>query len=395
MTDSEASSIFDPVEIGATMREAREALKRDITEVAEELRIRISYLESIEAGRMEELPGPAYATGFLRAYGDYLGLDGSKIVNLFKAAGGVAEPHTSLSMPSPVEEGRLPTGSVLLVAGVLALFTYGGWYYMSSGDAVGPDRDTGISELLAEGPGDPAAEETGTDAVADAESAAEKPATEHAEATGKAADDEARPKSVEKVAKPVRKIAKKVAAKPPPVAGPSPIRRGNRDASALEEAVDTGQRLAARVVAPPPPAPNRRPSAPAPRATTRAPAPIVAPTVTPTVAPSAAQNAARGRSAVTPALPAGPITIVVRMRGDGWVEVRKGQESPVLSRLMRSGETFEVPKGGGYRMATGNAGAVEITVDGRTAPSLGGPGEVRRDVVLDAATLLTGSTSPR
>jgi cytoskeleton protein RodZ len=42
-------------------------------------------------------------------------------------------------------------------------------------------------------------------------------------------------------------------------------------------------------------------------------------------------------------------------------------------------------------LRTGNAGALEIAVDGRTVPSIGGVGAMRRDVALDPTELAAGT----
>ena len=78
---------FDAAELGAMMREMRENLGHDLESVASDLRIRLVYIEAIEAGRLSDLPGNAYISGFLRAYSDFLGLDGAEIVRRFKMAG--------------------------------------------------------------------------------------------------------------------------------------------------------------------------------------------------------------------------------------------------------------------------------------------------------------------
>jgi len=128
---------FDAAELGAMMREMRENLGHDLDAVARVLRIRLVYLEAIESGRLSDLPGNAYVSGFLRSYSDFLGLEGEEIVRRFKMAGAEISNQPQLHLPSPVEEGRLPTASILLVAAVIAAAAYGGWYYMS-GSGKGP-----------------------------------------------------------------------------------------------------------------------------------------------------------------------------------------------------------------------------------------------------------------
>jgi len=58
---------------------------------------------------------------------------------------------------------------------------------------------------------------------------------------------------------------------------------------------------------------------------------------------------------------------------------------------MHAGEVYKVPPLPGLTWATGNAGAIEIVVDGRTMPSLGPMGGVRRKLALDANSLLSGA----
>ena len=86
---------------------------------------------------------------------------------------------------------------------------------------------------------------------------------------------------------------------------------------------------------------------------------------------------------------------VLRANIDTWVEVAAAEETPVLSRLMREGETFVVPTQPGLMMATGNAGGIEILVDGKAIPRLGSIGEVRKNVALDAESLLNTATATR
>jgi len=138
------SEKFDAAELGAMMREMRENLGHELSSVAEDLRIRLVYLEAIESGRLSDLPGSAYVSGFLRAYSDYLGLDGEEILRHFKMAGVEISSKTPLHLPSPVEEGRLPTAFILLVAAVIAGAAYGGWHYLTI-DGRGPIEE--VSKL--------------------------------------------------------------------------------------------------------------------------------------------------------------------------------------------------------------------------------------------------------
>ena len=119
------------VEFGASMRETRRAHNRELADVAAILKIRLVYLQAIEDGRFNALPGRTYATGFVRAYADYLGLDLAEVMRRYREITGDQPAQGPLVPPSPVIEARLPTGFILLVAAVLALAAYGGWYYLT------------------------------------------------------------------------------------------------------------------------------------------------------------------------------------------------------------------------------------------------------------------------
>lgn len=61
------------------------ALKIDVHEVEETTKIRAKYLRALENEEYNLLPGPAYATSFLRTYADYLGLDSRELVDVYKS----------------------------------------------------------------------------------------------------------------------------------------------------------------------------------------------------------------------------------------------------------------------------------------------------------------------
>src|SRR5205807_4709960 len=71
-------------DIGSTLREARMRERIDISEVEARTKIRAKYLRAIENEEWDLLPGPVYAKGFLRTYGDFLGLDSRMLIDEFK-----------------------------------------------------------------------------------------------------------------------------------------------------------------------------------------------------------------------------------------------------------------------------------------------------------------------
>ena len=90
------------------------------------------------------------------------------------------------------------------------------------------------------------------------------------------------------------------------------------------------------------------------------------------------------------------LQIVVRAKTDSWIQVRDDIGNRLLmTRLMRAGDEYVVPDRPGLKLLTGNAGALEVLVDGKVAPSLGENGEVRRDVALEPDLLLAGTAAAR
>ncbi len=385
---------FDAAELGATMREMRENLGHELDAVARDLRIRLVYLEAIESGCLSDLPGNAYVSGFLRSYSDFLGLEGEEIVRRFKLAGAEISNQPQLHLPSPVEEGSLPTASILLVAAVIAAAAYGGWYYMS-GSGKGPmetvanlpkELSTLVDDAknqteptaIANTPEAPEAKsDTGTTAVqssdpvvpetsnTDAAPAAETPApavTSSDEAAAPAPAAEPAP-----VAEPVEQAAVADAAPVTPAAPPVAVTPAEPVAPAAAPA-------SASVEAPPSDDPVRT------AAVTPAPRPDSAPVVSTSPSPS-------DSSAVSSA---GGVRIVVRATVDSYVAVRTRDNETLFSQLMRPGDSYEVPSGADLRLETGNAGGLRISVGGKRVPSLGPIGEIRRNIPLDAEKLLSG-----
>jgi cytoskeleton protein RodZ len=283
---------------GADLRAARERVGWSLQDVAAALRIRLQYLEALEAGRIDTLPGNAYALGYLRTYARTLGLDSNETARRFKTEAAAVTKKTRLAFPMPAPERGAPAGAVVLLGVLLAVGAYAGWYRLSGEGRLPAETSTQVPLRLA-----PLAEQA-------IQPSADRPA-------------------------PV--VVASAPAEVPPV-------------------------------------------------------PQAEPLPTPTISPSSAAAAP-----VTP-LPAAPgpsgqpgqLRIVVRASADAWVQVRDRAGPVLLTRLLHTGETWEVPAKPNLLLTTGNAGGTDLVVDGVTAPSLGGSGVVRRDLPLDPDLIKDG-----
>jgi cytoskeleton protein RodZ len=120
--------------VGADLQSARQRLGWNLPDVAANLRIRLPYLEAIEAGRLSELPGNAYAMGFVRTYATALGLDPEEVSRRFKAEAREVNQKTQLTFPVPVPQRGVPAGAVVLLGILIAAGAYVGWYRYSGSD---------------------------------------------------------------------------------------------------------------------------------------------------------------------------------------------------------------------------------------------------------------------
>jgi cytoskeletal protein RodZ len=72
-------------EISTHLRQMRQDKSLSLEEIALQTRIREAFLKALEEERFEDLPEPVFVQGFIRRYGDALGLDGVALASKFGA----------------------------------------------------------------------------------------------------------------------------------------------------------------------------------------------------------------------------------------------------------------------------------------------------------------------
>ncbi len=316
--------------VGEVLRQTRLSLGQTLADVARDVRIRQTFLEAIEGGDYQELPGPAYTLGFIRTYAEHLGLDGTEIVRRFKAESGQTSPKSRLNFPSPTSESAAPKAAVLLIGGLIALAAYGIWYLSAN-------RYLDVAELVV-------------------------PLPEHLRHMLPGEDHGV------------------VAAVPPAAPSPTPTEAANTPTNETASAPSKPLAPNATTMAPErqPPAEVSTAAAPPPTA----PSPAALP---PAPSPATATSPAAAPAATTPTAATSETggRILLKVTADSWVEIREaGTRNALVARLLRAGETFAVPDRPGLTLMTGNAGGIEVSVDGQVLPPLGKPGSVRRNVPL-------------
>jgi cytoskeleton protein RodZ len=343
--------------VGGLLRRRREEIQQDIEDVSRQLRIRSAYILAIEEGKFHELPGSAYAVGFVRAYADYLGLDGNNIVGDYRDELARRSRQNDLVWPSEGTESRFPGGTILVVCVLLGLAIYGGWFYATQSGTSGIKLIGQVPEYIKNATGiGQSADQTGNTAQT------ESPKTE---AQAAPAPVQSNP--------PASQAPTTASAAPAPAASapqtPPPAVLATPAPSATPPAVVLGQGSQAAPAAPTPPAVTPDTTAPA------------------AGAPSTEQTA----SASTAPTVAPAAKVVIRANRDSWVEIRDKDDNVLLQKVLRQGESFNVPDQKGLLMTTGNAGGIVIELEGKPLQALGSLGVVKRGVKLDPASLSDGS----
>ena len=476
--------------IGALLKASRLRIGEDLHNISVVLCIRNVYLEAIEDGRFEALPGPTYATGFIRAYAEYLGLDSDEVMRRFKAAPSADANKTELIFPEPIPESGIPGGAFVFIGIVIAVVAYGAWYVNTSKEGFLVELISPVPEQLAAlvtGRKEPTADsgmpakETAV-SIGENSAAPAAPMPEPVETTfvGEAksepqttAGEAARESKVTTGIVPVREAGPEVqtadpqeaawasialalqssaaggaapaettaAAEPEPNTETAPETAPGpaspAEAASVEPAAattsDQSSEAAELAAAPPSTVREARPKA---RTAGKSAAPVEPPTApgnvpedmipeaqqsveraagTPEPSPETASKlastrpsetvaarspgtktaseAAGAEQAAVPSAAAGDDNrIVVRAKTNSWIQIRNdiGKEF-LVTRLLRAGNSYVVPNRRGLKLSTGNAGALEILVDGKAVPSIGDEGIVRRGVELDADKLKAGT----
>ena len=311
-------------EIGRALCQAREARGEDLDEVADFLRIRPAYLASLEQGDLGALPGRPYVVGFLRAYAAYLGIDGDAVVASLKGSLDRIAGQPELNYREPIAEVRRGTAVMVTASLVLAASVYAGYYAIYR-------VDRGTAEPVAEAPGEVA--KLASDTL-----------RRGADATKSETAAPAGPAAPQRVAR---------AATPPIPALSTPE----------EQNADAGSAVAAEL-------PANRPL----RATPATPSPARAKlALLDSEQVAAAHPTSAGDSSARLALVA---------TGSSWVQVRSAGKDYVRTRTLEPGERFLLPNRNDLALSTGDAGTLEIVVDGESRGPLGPAGQVVKNLPL-------------
>ena len=121
---------MDYSELGAYLKEERERQELSLDDIQQKTKISMSSLEAIEAGRVDDLPHPVYAKGFIKNYAQCLGLNAEELAGAFAQNAGIYEDledeteHLQSELASIKDRSKWPLVSILISLVLLAAL---GW----------------------------------------------------------------------------------------------------------------------------------------------------------------------------------------------------------------------------------------------------------------------------
>lgn len=330
---------------GSDLRLARERRGEDLRTIAQSLRIRREQLEALEESRYDDLPGRAYAIGFVRSYAEYLGLDSTHIVDRYKAEIDREEQaKEDLVFPKLSDEKRLPRGTFLIIGLIVAVGIYGGYLLTRSADRMMAERVPPVpARIEARVASADAPDERPAGLSGDPASAATRPSGDATAAQVLGAGAPADPASVYAV---------------PPAPVPAPVVAPTEVAALTPTTGDT-------------------PSTVAPEA------PAIVPGL-----PPIAEGQAFGAENTD-----GRVVIRAR-KNDAWIRVEDAQGHVLIERTLKVGDSYRAPNRAGVILVARDASAFELLVDNASLGLAGPPTLVLTGKSLDAADLIAAMPHP-
>ncbi|MCK5284828.1 MAG: DUF4115 domain-containing protein [Alphaproteobacteria bacterium] len=131
---SEDELYYTDMPLGEILRRTREYYGQSILDIERAICIRAVQIESIESGKVENLPGRVYAIGFVRAYAEYLGLDGERMVHLFKTQDVGKTEDPELAFPVIASETKIPPMWLVGLSLVVSALIIIAWWMIHNSD---------------------------------------------------------------------------------------------------------------------------------------------------------------------------------------------------------------------------------------------------------------------
>ena len=125
---TDIESIETQKSVGKILRQARQKHHvRDLNIIASDLCIKPYLLEALELDDFASFPSSCYATGFLKNYSNYLGLNTSEVIALYENEYTGSAQGVVLSFPEAEKYNSFPIKSVAGIAMICVALFFGVW----------------------------------------------------------------------------------------------------------------------------------------------------------------------------------------------------------------------------------------------------------------------------
>lgn len=434
--------VDDPVEafeeevetVGARLRLAREDRGWSLHDVAAMLRLKAPQIQALENGQYNQLPGQTFVTGFLRSYANLLDLDAVAIVDLYKQEHSDGMRTPSLTFPEPTSEGRVPGTGLLLGTLMLSLVLIAGWFVYQESSSLDFERVADIPDHLADKVKAAMAEEklssqsgnlneTGINKALDTSESPEETSFDDTAIDIKSlpVTSDKQPERIDEQTNVVTTEAERE--------NTDLVTTDSTESNTSDEMVATENAEKEVIVAPLAStdqmntqeliaASDATVATATTMSTDNEPEIVAVNQVQPDMDVDEEKVIGPAREPTNSSYPQAVLDrsveivdeanesplprtfgvdnttarVVLRARSETWVEIKPADGAPYLSRVLMPGDVYMAPDIPNLMMTTGNAGGLEIRVDGNEIASLGGNGAILRDIPLVADSLLDGSS---
>lgn len=318
--------------VGERLKAARLESGFSLEEVAAEVKIKPHHLAALEESRYGDLPSRTYAVGFVRAYAHALSLPVDEMAEACRAEAGTHLPkHMPIAAPLAAVESPLPSASLVVLCAAAAFILYALGYVF-------------LRPSVTDGMATPALP------------------TPTAQVTQQTPSPVAPPPS-------------------PPPQNLAPVQQAQPSAATPPMAPAVTQPTAIEMQQPALSDSNPPLEQPEIDTTNVAPGLLNKGLVQP-LTPQMQDD--EGTMA---AAPPAPSRIKLRAVGDATVQIFDAFGKLIAERTIAKGEAFFVPDKAGYTLATSNAGALHVQIDGREMATLGENEEAMHNIPLNAEIL--------
>lgn len=130
MTESIEEPQTELEQIGQLLREKREQKNLSLEQVAEKTRIHLKTLQNIEEGQIGKNPGPVFMRGFIRTYGEFIGVEIEVLLEKLSSITELQEHNNALSGAVIIESERSVLQEQKFLIFLFVVLVLGGGYFL-------------------------------------------------------------------------------------------------------------------------------------------------------------------------------------------------------------------------------------------------------------------------